>query len=906
MKFEDIEFKWQKKWEELKLFEADTSEKNKFFMIFAYPTVSGTLHVGHARSYVLPDIIARYKRMRGFNVFFPIGFHATGVHCQTILKDVAKDLKTAEKYGIEPKDAAKFKNPLDVEKYLEKFMIKSFKRIGLSLDLRSIVSTIDPHYNKFIQWQFKKLRNVGYVIQKDYRLPWCPDCNGPVSLDSAEMDIQEWGGAQIKDFIIIKFRLGDVVIPTGTLRPETVFGVTNIWVNPNERYIRAKVDNEKWIISEKAVKKLKYLEKKIEIEEEIAGQELLKTKAINPANNKEVPILPGEFVDADEATGVVMSVPSHDPFDYIYLKKVAPDIEPVQVVDVKGLGKIPASDLLEKYNIKYPSDPKVENATKALYKIEWNKGKIIASIPQFGGMNVPRAKKEIEDWLKQNGNADIMYELSVKPIHCRCGSEIVIKAVKGQWFIDYGNLKWKDLTKKCIEKMNIYPSQYKKELPGIIDWLEARPSVRKRGLGTKFPFEDGWIVEALSDSTIYMSFYVISKYFNNNKITLDDLTDEFFDYVYLGECKAKKPVWEEIRKEFDYWYPLDLNAGGKEHKSAHFPLFIMNHVAIFPEKNWPKGIFVNWHLIAYGKKLSKHLGNVIFWNDAIKLFGADTIRLYMSHGANQWEDFDWKNEECSVYKKHLEGFIKIIKEIIKSEPKKEKEMIDKWIESRMNRIIQGVTGAMDKNEIKKAINSAFFSILSDINWYKKRTEKYNPEIVARWLKLLTPFIPHVCEELWHEIGNEKSILIEEWPSVDTKVINMRVEAGEELIKSLLKDIMEVKRLSKVESPKKITIFVAPSWKHKIFDAVLQGIELKGIIKDYKGMEKEVSDYYKKLQKKKPLEEKFLKGQELRYLLDSKEFLEKELKTEIEIISAEKIDHPKALIAEPEKPGIFIE
>jgi len=278
----------------------------------------------------------------------------------------------------------------------------------------------------------------------------------------------------------------------------------------------------------------------------------------------------------------------------------------------------------------------------------------------------------------------------------------------------------------------------------------------------------------------------------------------------------------------------------------------------------------------------------------------------MTHGSNQWEDFDWKNEECEVYKKHLEGFVKFIKEIINSKPKKEKEVIDKWIESRINRIIQEVTDAMDKNEIKKAINSAFFSILNDISWYKKRTEKYNPEIVSSWLKLLTPFTPHICEELWHEIGNENSILLEDWPPVDTEVINMRIEAGEELIKNLLKDINEVKRLSKIEKPKKITIFVAPAWKHEVFDAVLQVIELKEIIKNYKGKEKEVSDYYKNLQKKKPLEEKFLKGHELKYLLDAKEFLEKEIGCEIEIISAEKSDHSKALVAEPEKPGIFIE
>jgi leucyl-tRNA synthetase len=905
MKTEDTEIKWQKKWEEDKLFETEPSDKNKFFMVFAYPTISGTLHVGHARSYVIPDVIARYKRMRGFNVFFPLGFHATGVHTQTIMTDVSNDLKNAKKYGIDSKAAAKFKNPLDVDKYLEKNMIKAFKRIGLSLDYRPVVSTIDPQYNKFIQWQFKKLRNAGYIIQRDYRVAWCPDCNSPVSLDAAEMDIKEWKGAQIKDYVVIKFKLGDAILPAATLRPETVFGVTNVWINPNERYVRAKVDGEKWIVSEKAVKKLKNFGKNVNIEEEIAGEELLNTKVVNPANNKEVPVLPGEFVDVNEATGVVMSVPSHDPFDYIYLKKVAPEIKPIQVVETKGFGAIPAEQLLEKYNVKYESDPKIEEITNELYKIEYG-GKMLSSIPKFGGMEVSKAKREVEKWLKENGHADTVFELSIKPIYCRCGAEIIVKVVRGQWFIDYGNLKWKETAKKCIEKMNLYPPQYKKELPNIIDWLIERPCVRKRGLGTKFPFEDGWIIEALSDSTIYMAFYIISKYFNEEKITLDDLTDDFFDYVYLGIGKPKKSIYEDIRKEFLYWYPLNLNCGGKEHKSAHFPLFILNHVAVFPENLWPDGIFVNWHLISYGKKLSKHLGNVVFWDEAIKLYGADVLRLYMTHGANQWEDFDWKNEECEVYKKHLESIDKIIKEIMKVKSKKDKENIDRWLESRINRLIEEATNAMDKNEIKKAANLVFFSILNDLYWYKKRTKNINPEVLSTWLKLLSPFIPHYCEEIWYKLGNKNSITLEKWPSFNPEAIKLKEEAAEEEIKTILKDVDEIKKLSKVARPKKITLFIAPSWKHEVFNAVLEGTYLKEIIKNYKGLEKEVSAYYSRLQKRKPLEEKFLKGHEIKHLEETKDFLEKELNCKIEIISAEKSNHPKALVAEPEKPGILIE
>jgi len=905
MNFPKIEEKWQKNWEKIKPFESALDNRIKYYMVFAYPTVSGTLHVGHARSYVLPDIIARYKRMRGFNVFFPLGFHATGLGCQKILDDVEKDLKNAKIYGIPPKEAVKFKTPLDVEKYLERTMITAFKRIGLSLDYRPVVSTIDPQYNKFIQWQFKKLKNAGYLIQKDYRLPWCPDCDHAVSLDSAEMDIQEGGGAQIKDFIIIKFKLGKTIFPTATMRPETVFGVTNIWLNPNERYVKAEVDGEEWIVSEKAIEKLKYLEKKVKIIEEVAGEEFIKQKVINPATNKEVPILAGEFVDMNEATGIVMSVPSHDPFDYIYLKKVAPEIKPIQVVKTSEFGEIPAEQILEKFGIKYAQDPKIEEATNELYKIEFY-GKMLDSIPMFGGMQASKAKNEVAAWLKRTGNADMIYELSVKPIHCRCGSEVVIKLVKDQWFIDYANTKMKNLAKKCIETMGTYPSEYKKELPPIVDWLEARPCVRKKGLGTRFPFDDDWVIEALSDSTIYMAFYIISKYFNAKKIFLDDLTDDFFDYVFLGIGKAKNNRWEDVRKEFLYWYPLDLNCGGKEHKSAHFPLFIMNHVAIFPENLWPKGIFVNWHLISYGKKLSKHLGNVVFWDEAIDNYGADTIRLYMAHGANQWEDFDWKNEACKVYKNHLENFFKVINNFIKSKPKKEEEHIDRWFKSRLNRIIEEATTALEKGEIKKASNVALFSVLNDLYWYKKRAKKLDPEILPIWLKLLTPFIPHICEEVWDKLGNEKSIMHESWPSYNTEVIRLKEESAEEELKRILRDVEEIKKLSKINKPAKITIFVAAPWKYEVYEDTLEGKDIKEIIAKHKGLEREVSAYIAKLKKKRITDELFLKGHELKHLEEAKDFLEKELKTKIEIVPAERIDHPKALVAEPEKPGILIE
>ncbi len=901
-----IESRWQKHWEKEKLFETEPDKRQKFYMLFAYPTVSGTLHIGHARSYTIPDVIARYKRMRGFNVFFPLGFHATGIDSLKILEKIRKDPETAKTYGIPESEAKKFKNVSDVVKYLEKNMVDSFKKLGLSLDYRPAVSTIDEQYKRFVNWQFIQLKKLKYLIQDEHRLAWCPHDNHPVSLDPAEADIMEWKGAQIKDYIIIKFKVGSKVLPAATLRPETIFGVTNIWLNPKAHYVEATIGSEKWIVSKEALKKLTDLEKDIKFMEKFDVKELFNKHAVNPANQKQIPILPGSFVNSDEATGVVMSVPAHDPFDYMYLQKYD-HLKPIKVIDIPGFETFPAKEILEKSNITDPKDPRIEKAVKELYKIEYM-GKMISSIPQFGGMPVAKAKSEIADWLKKNNFSDMIYELSVKPIHCRCGNEIIIKSVKNQWFIDYGNDNWKGRTWKHVEKMNIYPEEYKKELPSIVDWLEARPCIRKRGIGTEFPFEKGWVIEALSDSTIYMSFFIVSKYFNAKKIDLKDLTLEFFDYVFLGKGKPEKKVWEEIRKEFLYWYPLDLNAAGKEHKSAHFPLFIFNHVGIFPQNLWPKGIFVNWHLINDGKKMSKHIGNVVYWNDPVQKYGADIVRFYLTHGANQWEDFDWKNVEVEAYSKHLTNFYNLVSSFKKSE-REERKHIDEWFESRINRIIELVTNYMEKYEIRKALDVAFFSVMNDIYWYNRRAKKVNVDIIPTWIKILSPFVPHVSEEIWGSLGNKESVVGEEWPVYDSSKIHMKAEALEEEIKNILSDTEQIKKLSKIQKPAKITIFTSPAWKYEIYNAVLEGKQLKDILEDakLKKIGKEVSDYYNRLQKRKPLDELFLTAAyEFDTLKKDVEFFEREFDCKVEVISAEHSTHPKAKVADPGKSGILIE
>ncbi|MBI4015470.1 MAG: leucine--tRNA ligase [Candidatus Aenigmarchaeota archaeon] len=898
---------WKKEWAKEGVFEPKAGKGKKWYMLFAYPTVSGTLHVGHARSYTLPDIVARYKRMKGFNVLFPLGFHATGIDCQKILDKCKKDLEEAKKYGIPQEEVKKFKTAIDVDRYLEGKMIEAFRDLGLSLDTREVVSTIQPQYNRFVQWQMRKLKEAGYLVQRDYRLAWCPNDQNPVSLDPAEADISEWKGAQIKDFVIIKFiGEGNIVFPAATLRPETLPGATNLWISPEGKYVKAKVGGEVWIVSEGAVEKLRLLDKKVEIIGSVYGKELLGKKVKSPFNGKELEVLAGGFVDSVQATGIVMSVPAHDPFDWINLNKAKPEIKPIQVVETEGLEADAAGELIKQNKITSTDDQKIEELVKEVYKLEWSRGKIMQSVPVLGGLAVPKAKARIVEWLKEKGKADAIYEFSVKPIHCRCGAEIVVKAVKGQWFIDYGNEKWKEKAKKCIETMDVYPKEYKAELPAIVDWLDARPCVRRRGLGTEFPFEKGWIVEALSDSTIYMAFYIVSKFFNEQKISLKDLTDEFFDFVFLGKGKPDKAVWKTIRKEFEYWYPLDLNAAGKEHKQVHFPFFIFHHTAIFPEKYWPRGISVNWHLIAYGKKMSKHLGNVIFWDQAIKKWGADTIRLYVAHGTNQWDDFDWKNEECDIYAKHVSNWLRLVGEL---KGKAGKSGIDKWIESRITRAVVEAGKALEAREIKKAADIIFFSVISDISWFKKRGGTgINKILLGTWIKALSLFMPFSAEEAWRILGEKGLVSEQEWAEFSDKDMEQEAEDGEEIVRETARDIEEIKRVSGIGKPKEIKIIVSHEWKYSVYGMYRNGKQLSEIMKidSIRKQGNAAAGYFQKLQKKRPQQDLvFGSKKEFEYLNGAKNFFEKQFSAKITIEQAEKSKEQKAGNAEPGKPGILI-
>jgi len=257
----NIEKKWNQRWDDQKIFQTNRDlHKKKYFITVAYPYPNSPQHVGHGRTYTLADSHARYMRMKGYNVLFPMGFHYTGTPILAMSRRVSSGdrilLETFTKiYNVPSEILQSFTEPVNIANYFHNEIKLGMKEIGLSIDWRREFTTIDEAYSKFISWQFKKLHDKKLIMQGSHPVGWCPNDQNPVSQHDTIGDVEP----NFVEYILIKFELDDgCIIPVATLRPETIFGCTNLWVNPQIQYVRIIVDDnvKRWIVSREAARKL--------------------------------------------------------------------------------------------------------------------------------------------------------------------------------------------------------------------------------------------------------------------------------------------------------------------------------------------------------------------------------------------------------------------------------------------------------------------------------------------------------------------------------------------------------------------------------------------------------------------------------------------------------------------------
>jgi len=955
-----IDAKWQKKWLENNDHETDSNDKEKKFITVAYPYPNSPQHIGHGRTYTIADVHSRYLRMKGFNVLFPMGFHYTGTPILGMAKRVeANDTELIEGfktlYNVPEDKIKEFVEPVKIADYFHEEIKSGMIEMGYSIDWRREFTTIDPAYQKFIEWQFRNLKEKNLIVQGSHPVGWCPKDQNPVSQHDTLGDVEP----DFTEYIVIKFDLNGVKIPVATLRPETLFGVTNIWINPQVTYQKIKVDDEIWITSPECARKLEFLEKKIEVIEDVLGSDFVGQSAKAPHSSDSVLILPASFVKSDNGTGIVMSVPAHAPFDYQALldsksgknKSINSDllkniqnIEPISMINTEGLGNIPAKDIVEKMGISHQDDPKLEEATKEIYSKEFYEGILANNTKQFAGKKISEAKDEIKEWITKTGSADILLELTNSPVKCRCGTECVVKLLSNQWFLDYSNKDWKQKAHRCFEGMNILPNEIRSEFDKVLDWLRERACARQHGLGTKVPWDKEWLVESLADSVIYMAFYIISKYVNKKEINGNDLTDEFFDYVFYGKkdsgeiankINITKEKLEEIRNEFLYFYPVDSRHSGRDLVPNHLTFFVLNHVALFPEENWPQEIVVNGSVLMAGKKMSKSMGNIIPLRAAVRKYGADPIRLTILISAELLQDADFNIEAINGIKNKLESMCENCTKT-KAQEIPELEPEDKWIFSVLQNLASNVSQSMDKIRLREALHHILYDFDSELQWYLKRAKSKQRtnisgilhKILSSRVLMLSPFAPHIAEEIWEKLGNSELASKSAWPSSVGIEIDSKSIQTETLLKSIIDDINNILKVTKI-SPKKITIYTAEQWKSKAYNSILKnvldgqtniGTIIKSLIanKETEQIKKD-PDFVKKTLNdilSEPVE--LRKGRMNIGQIDEKEIISSELSSlvkndydvELSVFSesdSEKYDPKnKAKAARPFKPAILIE
>ena len=851
MEWTSLEEKWRRKWGEEKYFETDPNTSKKFFVTVAYPYPNSPQHVGHGRTYTLADVHARFMRMLGYNVLFPMGFHYTGTPILGMARRVQdNDKKLLETfrtlYKVPEDKIREFVEPVKIADYFHQEIKAGMIEMGYSIDWRREFTTIDPVYSKFIEWQFGKLREKNLIIQGTHPVGWCPKDQNPVSQHDTQGDVEP----SFTEYTIIKFRYDKYIIPTATLRPETIFGVTNIWINPEFVYEIIQVDNEVWIVTSECARKLEFHNKTIKRLDKIVGKDLVGKKVQVPERNDQVLILPASFVKSENGTGIVMSVPAHAPFDYQALedlKKEAikhPDLSEINnvnaipIIETEGYSQIPALDAITKFKIENQNSSKLEEATKEIYSKEFYGGKLKQNTGKFAGKTVAEAKDEVKKWMLRGGNADILYELNETPIRCRCGAECVVKILSNQWFLNYSDPEWKTKVHAWINEMKILPEEIRNEFNNVVDWLRERACARQHGLGTKLPWDKNWIIESLSDSVIYMAYYTIAKYVNNKEITSENVSDAFFDYIFLNkgesdsissQCKITPELLERIKKEFQYFYPVNARHSGRDLVPNHLTFFIFNHIAIFPREYWPEEIVVNGSVLMDGKKMSKSEGNIIPLRDAIRNHGADSIRLAILISAELLQDADFNQEAVKGIKNKLESMLEECSRY-RSGSTVKPEQEDKWIKSKVQQLILKTTSSIQKMRLREALHFILYDFESDLQWYTKRAlaKKRNDfstilhEVSSIRVSMMSPFAPYAAEEMWSRLGNAGIVSKSTWPEYHEDMIDFESIQSENLLKNTIEDIKNIIKVTKI-IPKKITIYTSAQWKVNAYQKILSKV-----------------------------------------------------------------------------------
>ncbi len=762
--FSESEKKWQQRWEDEKIFHADDSDKSKkkFYGLVEFPYPSGAgMHVGHIKAYSGLEVVSRKRRMEGYNVLFPIGFDAFGLPTENY----------AIKTGIHPRKVT----DNNIVKFTEQL-----KRVGFSFDWSRTVDTTQEDYYKWTQWIFLKMFENGLVFRDTALVNYCPHCKVVLSnedsqggkcdichtdivqkskdvwylriteyadkllqgleevdyLPNIKMQQVNWIGKSTGAFVNFKLADKEDTLRIYTTRPDTLYGVTFMVIAPEHPIIEKYRDSIKNIdaldaYKEECAKKTEF--ERTQLVKDKSGVKIDGLSAINPINNKEIPIYISDYVMMGYGTGAIMAVPAHDERDYDFAKKFGIDIIEV----IKG-GNIEEA--------AYAGDGEMVNSD--FLNGMTNKKDSIAKVLEYleeKGIGEKGVQYKMKDWAF---NRQRYWGEPIPIIHCpHCGMVAV---------------PYEELPLRLPDVDNFAPGEGGESPLAKIDSF-VNCTCPKCGMAAKRETDT---MPQWAGSSWYFLRYIDP---NNNNAFAD-------------------------KEKLEYWMPVDWYNGGMEHVTRHmiysrfWHQFLYDIGAVPMAEPYAKRTAQGLILGPDGDKMSKSKGNVVDPNTVVDEYGADVLRVYILFMGDYASAAPWSENSVKGCKRFLDR-VAAMTDLIKGEG------VTSELESAFHKTIKKVTSDIEELKFNTAI-AAMMTLTNDI--YDKGS--LTKDEMLTFVKLLCPFAPHLCEEIWETLGEKGFCSLASWPVYDeAKTVDSTVEIAVQINGKLRGTIMISAEISKEDA-----------------------------------------------------------------------------------------------------------
>ncbi|ORZ36401.1 leucine-tRNA ligase [Catenaria anguillulae PL171] len=806
--------------------------------------------------------------------------------------------------GVPLAEIHKFADSLHWLQYFPPLAMQDLNGMGCKIDWRRsfITTDVNPYYDSFVRWQFNKLHKLSKVKFGERHTIWsvkdgqaCMDHDrasgegvGPqeyvgIKLQVVREKVENPVFAQVLDSPALKNK--QVYLVAATLRPETMYGQTNCFVGKDLEYGVWEIsDSEAFVCTERAARNMSFQgfakAKGVPVRlATVGGDDLIGTAVKAPLSKYDhVYVLPLDHVVANKGTGVVTSVPSDSPDDYAMTKdlKKKPEFygikpewiqgyDPIPIIQTPTYGDMSAATACDMLKISSPKDRvQLDKAKEMVYKEGFYQGTML--IGDFKGQSVTDAKPKIREAMVAAGLA-MVYSEPEKDVISRSGDECVVNLCD-QWYLDYGEPEWMAQTSRVVDGLNTYHGETRNAFKQTLDWLNKWACARSFGLGTRLPWDPQFLIESLSDSTIYMAYYTVAhllhtdlegKHVGALNIKPDQMRDAEWEYLfnesaaYPSDSAVPKASLDKMRAEFTYFYPLDLRVSGKDLIGNHLTFFLYNHACLFPEHHWPKAIRVNGHLLFNSEKMSKSTGTFVTIADAIERYGADATRLAIADAGDSVEDANFVELTANAAILRLftqrEWSAEMMASGIKTLRTGAFSFADRVFRSRVCTLVRAADTHYEHMNYREALKCAFFEFQDARDTYRETTaltgEGMHADLVREFIELqaviMAPLIPHWSEFIWRQVlGKPESIMRASWP-----VLAYDPEPSVLAASAYLSDVIYAIRASEAGLMKKrkgpavtsktATILIAttyPAWQEELLVVIRQVYKETG--NDWKG------------------------------------------------------------------------